>query len=108
VLQTIIDQTSISAAVDSPAVNLRYISNFNIQAVISNSSGLSSVNLLVQASNNATDWDTIGGGTIAITADDSYQVNVSNAGYRFVRARFTVGGGSFDANVTISGKERPF
>lgn len=95
----------ISADLDGEAVRLTWIDNFSMQ-VITSAVSSPTVSVKLQASNDNINWSDIAGTTNAITSTGNVVINVSGAGYKYVRPSFDHTSGSVTSEVIFVGKER--
>lgn len=94
-----------SSTVRSASYQKGDLSTFSVQFVFSSATLAGAVTL--ECSNDAgpaiSNWITVAGSSISITAGESAMINVSNAGYRWVRAVWTpsAGTGTVTADLVI-------
>lgn len=101
----ILSSQTVNSATNSTSTKLKYIETFAVQVDISSSSSPSGASVKLQASNDDSNWIDISGTSNNITADGNILINVTDAGYKYVRAAFAISSGSFVAVATITGKE---
>ena len=86
---------AITATTNFDSQQLEHMYGYSVQFIWTSTNA--DATLLLQASNNGTDWDNISYATQAILNDDSSKLFVvPEAMYRYVRARVEVSGGSID------------
>jgi len=97
---------TVSAATDftSGRVEIGDITHFSIQAVFSGSDVAGTFKL--QVSNDGTNFVDLSGASSAISASSDTLLNVSSAGYRYVRYDWDYDSGTGNITVTYVGKGR--
>lgn len=101
----LLEFTNITAATNSTSQKLRYINTYSVQVNTSAVSTPSGASVKLQSSNDATNWSDIAGTSNNITAVSNVVINVADAGYKYVRAVFSISSGSITTEVIFVGKE---
>lgn len=97
----LMSQTNAAVEVISPGYQKGDLSTFSVQFFFSSGTLAGSVSL--DCSNDNTHWIQVTGTPLAITGGESAMINVTNGGYRYVRAHWTptAGTGNITADLVI-------
>jgi len=95
----------ISGATNSSSQMLRYIRDLAVQVVTSSVATPVNAAVKLQSSNDDTNWSDLAGTSNNITAASNVVINVESAGYKHIRAVFTIDSGSITSEVIFVGKE---
>ena len=95
---------TVSAAVDftSAAVDLGDLTHFSVHAVFTGSDVAGTFKL--QVSNDKTNYVDLSGASTSVTSSGDTLLNVSTAGYRYVRYDWNYSSGTGNITVTFVGK----
>jgi hypothetical protein len=104
--KTLLTAQDASINLVTAGVDLGNITNYSFAAAFS--SGTLAGTFKLQVSNDGTNYVDLSGATDTIAAGAYSVINVSEAGYRYVRASWTNTGGSGNITVTFIGKELRF
>lgn len=100
----ILNVTSQAASVNTRSQMIGRCENVAVQVITSNQSSANYA-FKLQSSNDNSNWTDISGATATITADGADMINVSAAGYKWIRGVFTRTTGTADFVVNVSGTE---
>lgn len=104
--KTLINAQDASIAITTAAVDLGDMIHYSFAA--SFSSATLAGTLKLQVSNDKTNYVDLSGATDTVASGAYSLINVSAAGYRYVRALWTNSGGSGTMTITFFGKEVNF
>ena len=102
---TILTSQTLSAATNTVSTRLRYIKGASVQVSVSAVSSPVGQSVKLQASNDNTNWVDISGTANNITAISEIMMNVSDIGFKWLRAAFLRTSGTVTVSAIIVGKE---
>lgn len=96
-----------TAAADATSVSydLGDLANFAIHVDFTGGAGNLAGSLILQCSNDDSDYMTVADSTQAITSSASHTWNVNGAGYRYVRVKWTFTSGTGNITARLIAKE---
>lgn len=97
----LMSQANAAVTQTSPGYQKGDLSTFSVQFVFSSATSAGAVKL--DCSNDNTNWIAIADSSVTITAGESAMINVTNGGYRYVRAVWTptAGTGQITADLVV-------
>ena len=104
--QNLLDETNITADTNSVSQRLRWIERLAVQVITSAVNIPVGAQVKLQASNDDTNWSDIAGTTTSITAAGNFTINVTDIGYKYVRARFEITSGDITSKAVLTGHEK--
>lgn len=99
---TLVNAVSMATSITSSVQGMQNYHFIYIQAVFT---GSPVGTFTIQSSNDQTNWDTISGSSVAISAAGSQSWNICNIGYPYLRVVYTRTSGSGSLTVTGFGKD---
>lgn len=106
--EKVFPSATVSGVAYTSSFDLYRCTGFSYQARISSKSGLIGASLIIQASNNDTDWTDLSDSSLDIAQDgntDSCFLEDVAVSYRYVRLKLDPGSGSFVGEVWFNAQE---